>query len=170
MVWDSGKKRLNMELSQRRLFAYTIFCRAQQPGLTGMKEGVICRFGELGVQFNNETIEFKPRLLRSNELLKQSEKAVCIYPDKSKRTITVPENALLFTITQIPVIYKRIESEDAEILVEYLDNSSETLLGDVLPQSIARSLLNLLLIYPLFMYLNHPLDFSYSSSNCIKFL
>ena len=65
-----------------------------------VKEGVICRFGELGVQFNNETIEFK-RLLRSDELLKQFEKAVCIYPDKSKGTITVPENALLFTITQI---------------------------------------------------------------------
>ena len=119
------------------------FAGAQQPGLTGMvKEGVICRFGELGVQFNNETIEFKPRLLRSEELLKQSEEAVCIYPDKSNRTITVPENALLFTITQIPVIYKRIESEDAEILVEYLDGSSETLSGDVLPQSIAQSLLN----------------------------
>jgi hypothetical protein len=119
------------------------FAGAQQPGLTGMvKEGVICRFGELGVQFNNETIEFKPRLLRSEELLKQSEEAVCIYPDKSKRTITVPENALLFTITQIPVIYKYSDSENAEILVEYLDDSSETLSGDVLPQSIARSLLN----------------------------
>jgi hypothetical protein len=119
------------------------FAGAQQPGLTGMvKEGVICRFGELGVQFNNETIEFKPRLLRSEELLKQSEEAVCIYPDKSRRTITVPENALLFTITQIPVIYKYSDSENAEILVEYLDDSSETLSGDVLPQSIARSLLN----------------------------
>ena len=28
-----------------------------------VKEGVICRLRELGVQFNNETIEFKPRLL-----------------------------------------------------------------------------------------------------------
>ena len=35
-----------------------------------VKEGVICRFGELGVQFNNETIEFKPRLLRTEEFLK----------------------------------------------------------------------------------------------------
>ena len=119
------------------------FAGAQQPGLTGMvKEGVICRFGELGVQFNNETIEFKPRLLRAEELLKQSEEAVCIYSDKSKRTISVPENALLFTITQIPVIYKRSDSESAEISVEYLDGSSETISGDVLPKSIAQSLLN----------------------------
>lgn len=119
------------------------FAGAQQPGLTGMvKEGVICRFGELGVQFNNETIEFKPRLLRAEELLKQTEEAVCIYPDKSQRTISVPESGLLFTITQIPVIYKRTDSETAEIVVEYLDGRSETISGDVLPKSIAQSLLN----------------------------
>ena len=119
------------------------FAGAQQPGLTGMvKEGVICRFGELGVQFNDETIEFKPRLLRTEELLKQTEEAVCIYPDKSQRTISVPENGLLFTITQIPVIYKRTDSETVEIVVEYLDGSSETISGDVLPKSIAQSLLN----------------------------
>lgn len=119
------------------------FAGAQQPGLTGMvKEGVICRFGELGVQFNNETIEFKPRLLRAEELLKQTEDAVCIYPDKSQRTISVPESGLLFTITQIPVIYKLTDSETAEIVVEYLDGRSETISGDVLPKSIAQSLLN----------------------------
>ena len=119
------------------------FAGAQQPGLTGMvKEGVICRFGELGVQFNDETIEFKPRLLRTEELLKQTEEAVCIYPDKSQRKISVPENGLLFTITQIPVIYKRTDSETVEIVVEYLDGSSETISGDVLPKSIAQSLLN----------------------------
>ena len=51
------------------------FAGAQQPGLTGMvKEGVICRFGELGVQFNDEKIEFKPRLLRTNELLNKQRK------------------------------------------------------------------------------------------------
>ena len=119
------------------------FAGAQQPGLTGMvKEGVICRLRELGVQFNNEMIEFKPRLLRSEELLKQTEEAVCIYPDKSQRTISVPENGLLFTITQIPIIYKRIDSETAEIVVEYVDGFSETISGDVLPKSIAQSLMN----------------------------
>ena len=172
MVWDSGKKASEYGAFTADAYSHTpSFAGAQQPGLTGMvKEGVICRFGELGVQFNNETIEFKPRLLRSDELLKQSEKAVCIYPDKSKRTITVPENALLFTITQIPVIYKRIESEDAEILVEYLDDSSETLLGDVLPKSIARSLLNRTSnIFAI--YVSQPsIRFLHSSSNCIKFL
>ena len=119
------------------------FAGAQQPGLTGMvKEGVICRFGELGVRFNNETIEFKPRLLRKKELLKSADKVVCIYPDKTKRTISVPENSILFTITQIPVIYQSINSDAVKIVVHYLDGSSETISGDVLPRSITQRLLN----------------------------
>ncbi|MDC3132118.1 hypothetical protein OA542_00070 [Opitutae bacterium] len=119
------------------------FAGAQQPGLTGMvKEGVICRFGELGVQLNNETIKFKPRLLRSKELLKQSKDTVCIYPDKTKRTIKIPKYSLLFTITQIPVIYKCSDSEVAEIRVEFLDGNAETITGDILPQFIAKTLLN----------------------------
>lgn len=119
------------------------FAGAQQPGLTGMvKEGVICRFGELGVQFNDETIEFKPRLLRHEELGKEPQNATCIYPDKSKRTITVPENALLFTITQIPVIYTLSDVEQAEISVEYLDGTSEKISGDILPKSISHLLLS----------------------------
>ena len=118
------------------------FAGAQQPGLTGMvKEGVICRFGELGVNFKNETIEFKPRLLRSQELLSQAEQIVCIYPDKSKRTLNIPKNALLFTITQIPVIYIKSEFEDAKILIDYFDDDTETIHSDTLPQSVARSLL-----------------------------
>lgn len=128
------------------------FAGAQQPGLTGMvKEGVICRFGELGVQFNNETIEFKPRLLRFEELGDTSQEVVCIYPDKSKRTITVPEKALLFTITQVPVIYKLSDGDNAEIRVEYLDGSTESIAGDILPQAISKSLMtrtsNLFAIY-----------------------
>lgn len=118
------------------------FSGAQQPGLTGMvKEGVICRFGELGVQFNNETIEFKPRLLRKEELGKEPQEATCIYPDKSKRMITVPVNALLFTITQIPVIYALSDAELAEIRVEFLDGTSEKIAGDILPKSISQSLM-----------------------------
>ena len=46
---DLGKKRQNMEHLQQTPIRIPVFCGAQQPGLTGMvKEGVICRFGELG--------------------------------------------------------------------------------------------------------------------------
>ena len=119
------------------------FAGAQQPGLTGMvKEGVICRFGELGVQFNNETIEFKPRLLRANEFLKETKEAICIYPDKSQRIISVPENGLLFTITQIPVFISILIQIVQYIVVDYIDGRSERISGDTLPKSIAQSLLN----------------------------
>ena len=41
---------------------------AQQPGLTGqVKEGILCRLGELGVTIDNGCLAFRPRLLRQIE-------------------------------------------------------------------------------------------------------
>lgn len=41
---------------------------ARQPGLTGqVKEGILCRLGELGVDFRDGRLRFRPRLLRRAE-------------------------------------------------------------------------------------------------------
>jgi hypothetical protein len=41
---------------------------AQQPGLTGqVKEGILCRLGELGIDFREGRLSFRPRLLRAAE-------------------------------------------------------------------------------------------------------
>jgi hypothetical protein len=43
---------------------------AQQPGLTGqVKEGLLCRLGELGVDFEDGRLSFRPHLLRAAELV-----------------------------------------------------------------------------------------------------
>lgn len=43
---------------------------AQQPGLTGqVKEGLLCRLGELGVDFVDGRLSFRPHLLRAAELV-----------------------------------------------------------------------------------------------------
>lgn len=119
------------------------FAGAQQPGLTGMvKEGVICRFNELGVQFNQGTIAFKPELLKRSELLAHSVSIDCILPDKAVHTVEVPENGLLFTITQIPVLYKLSEATEPSIEIVYSDGTIEKLDGDVLNESISQSLLS----------------------------
>lgn len=42
---------------------------AQQPGLTGqVKEGLLCRLGELGIDFEDGRLHFRPHLLRAAEL------------------------------------------------------------------------------------------------------
>lgn len=44
---------------------------AQQPGLTGqVKEGILCRLGELGVDFKDACLSFLPRFLRAAEFAK----------------------------------------------------------------------------------------------------
>src|SRR5690606_37742876 len=46
----------------------TGFAGAQQPGLTGqVKEGILCRLGELGVSFRHGRLGFRPHMLRAAE-------------------------------------------------------------------------------------------------------
>jgi hypothetical protein len=45
--------------------------RAQQPGMTGqVKEDILSRIGELGINVKDGKIIFNPRLLRRNEFYK----------------------------------------------------------------------------------------------------
>ncbi len=79
---------------------------AQQPGMTGqVKEDIIARFGELGVQVESGRLGFKPYLLNKDELL--SEPATFTYIDRFHRrqTLELGRNSLAFTLCQIPVVY-----------------------------------------------------------------
>lgn len=119
------------------------FAGAQQPGLTGMvKEGVICRFNELGVQFNQGTIAFKPELLKRSELLAHPVSIDCILSDKTVHTLEVPKNGLLFTITQVPVLYKLSDKNEPSMDIFHADGSTETQEGDVLSAALSESLLS----------------------------
>ena len=77
---------------------------AKQPGLTGqVKEGILCRLGELGVDFVDGRISFRPRLLRRAEF-----EGLSAGPEHD----TLPPDCIEFTFAGTPVTYRR--SEDAE--------------------------------------------------------
>jgi hypothetical protein len=79
---------------------------AQQPGMTGqVKEDILCRFGELGVFVENGQIVFYPRLLRSEEFLKESKTFVYTTINKELETINLEEASVCFTYCQIPIVY-----------------------------------------------------------------
>ena len=119
------------------------FAGAQQPGLTGMvKEGVICRFNELGVQFNQGTIAFKPELLKRSELLAHSVSIDCILPNKSVQTVAVPEKGLLFTITQTPIVYKVTDATEPSLEIVRSDGSVDHQEGAILNAEDSESLLS----------------------------
>ena len=89
---------------------------AQQPGMTGqVKEDILCRIGELGVYVENGRLKFNPRILRSNEFLKEEREVEIINVKGEKQVITIEADALLFTYCQVPVMYIISDSEGLDI-------------------------------------------------------
>jgi len=81
---------------------------AQQPGLTGqVKEGILCRLGELGVDFIEGQLAFRPRLLRSAEF-----EGLGSRPDQA----AIPAGVISFTFAGTAVIYHRNTCADAVIV------------------------------------------------------
>lgn len=96
---------------------------AQQPGLTGqVKEGILCRFGELGVSFQHGAIRFQPHLLRAAEF--------------------DAEGTLSFTLAGTPVVYRCRESlNDATLTVRSSDGRCDTIPGSILPTEHAAEII-----------------------------
>jgi hypothetical protein len=79
---------------------------AQQPGMTGqVKEDIIARIGELGVDVKEGKISFHPFMLNKNEFIKSKSEFSFIDTGGQPNQIQMPENSLCFTYCQIPVIY-----------------------------------------------------------------
>lgn len=84
-----------------------VFAGAQQPGMTGqVKEDIITRFRELGIQIKSGKILIHPTLLRRDEFLSKEE--VFIYYDLNgkEQKINCTKNSFVITICQVPFIYK----------------------------------------------------------------
>ena len=82
------------------------FSGVQQPGMTGqVKEDIISRFGELGLQISNGSISINTSLLRKDEFL--LEDADFNYYDVNglKRSIRMKKGSLGFTYCQVPFIF-----------------------------------------------------------------
>lgn len=78
------------------------FAGVQQPGMTGqVKEDIISRFGELGINITDGEICFNPRLLSKDEMLEQ--KTEWKLPSG---TLMLEAKQLGFTICSVPIIYE----------------------------------------------------------------
>ncbi|NNC94788.1 MAG: hypothetical protein HKN92_04445 [Chitinophagales bacterium] len=103
---------------------------ARQPGMTGqVKEDILCRFGELGVDIIDGKVKFAPKILKLEEFLKVEE--VFIYYDLNgeKNTIKLDKDQLAFTFNQVPVIYTR---SDKASLVLLMNDKKEEIEGNEL--------------------------------------
>nr|HQU73071.1 hypothetical protein [Calditrichia bacterium] len=79
----------------------------QQPGMTGqVKEDILSRMGEFGVQVRDSRITFAPYLLDREELLSTVRNFKYYDVHNKSQTLTLGPGSLAFTICQVPVVYQ----------------------------------------------------------------
>jgi hypothetical protein len=114
---------------------------ARQPGMTGqVKEEVLTRLGELGVEFTGGTLRLRPRLLQASELLAEPAVFAHVGRDGEERTLDLPAGSLAFTLGQVPVVYvagDRAPRWEAELA----DGNTVRGDGDRLDPSVAAEIL-----------------------------
>ncbi|MDM9630926.1 hypothetical protein [Robiginitalea aurantiaca] len=98
---------------------------AQQPGMTGqVKEDILVRMAELGVQVAEGCIHFGSGLLQPEEFLTKPRTFDYVDVRNRVQTIEVPEKALAFTYCQVPVVY--CFSEEPYLEIHLSDGTVET--------------------------------------------
>ena len=101
---------------------------AQQPGMTGqVKEQILARLGELGVEVVAGRLRFQPRLLNVREFAGEASAFCSVGPDGVESPINLSAGSLAFTYCQIPIIYR--PDGDASIELERADGRVEHVAG-----------------------------------------
>jgi hypothetical protein len=137
-------------------YSHTPFNKgAQQPGMTGqVKEDILTRVSELGVQLNQGKFQFNPGFLKKEEFLTHNVSAKFVTVDGTLKTIELPENSLAFTICQVPVVYAISQSD--RMLVHYSNGTSSAYdnleLNDTDSQKIAHRTHEITMVE---VFLNH---------------
>lgn len=91
---------------------------AQQPGMTGqVKEDILNRFGELGVNVKKGKVQFNPTLLKKDEFLQKSKKISFLTVNKEVKKFKIEKKSLFFSFCQVPVIYKLSDKNAIEVLL-----------------------------------------------------
>ncbi len=102
---------------------------AQQPGMTGqVKEEILTRWNELGVEVANGVIRFEPRLLRREEFFDREHSFTYLDHEAREATWELPAGSLGFTYGQVPICYHltddapliRVERKEAVSMTEGL--------------------------------------------------
>jgi len=82
---------------------------AKQPGMTGqVKEEILTRWGELGVQVRGGAVTFRPFLLRSTGFLRQETPFPYHDVGGQDLQLDLPADSVAFTFCQVPVVYEEV--------------------------------------------------------------
>jgi len=123
-------------------YSHTPFTKgAQQPGMTGqVKEDVISRIIELGVEVKAGKLGFNPTILDRAEFLAEASEFAYLDIQGASKTASLPARSLAFTYCQVPVIYT-LGSSNA-IKVTYTNGINEEIEGTECSAAISKQLFN----------------------------
>ncbi|KAA3664675.1 MAG: hypothetical protein DWQ04_04530 [Chloroflexi bacterium] len=114
---------------------------ARQPGMTGqVKEEILTRLGELGVSMHDGKLCFTPTLLRKGEFLQNASTLSYVNIDGDTQSLSLPPDSLAFTICQTPVVYKRGEKEEVEVV--FRNGRSTTMPNNCLDNTTTQHIFN----------------------------
>jgi hypothetical protein len=110
---------------------------AQQPGMTGqVKEDVLARWGELGVEVQGGRLGFAPSLLRRAEFLEEATAPV-VRSVGGAVTLPLERGTLGFTFCQVPVVYRLVD-DGHHVAVVRRDGSAQTFTDGFLDRDTSR--------------------------------
>jgi hypothetical protein len=115
---------------------------AQQPGMTGqVKEEVITRFGELGINVVDGEIQITPHLLFEEEFLTENVDFEYYAIDGEVCRFEVPKGSLAFTLCQVPFVYCLSESEpEISLKVELFNGPVIENVSNTIPENLSKHL------------------------------
>jgi hypothetical protein len=114
---------------------------AKQPGMTGqVKEDVISRIAELGVQVINGEICFNTSLLNHNDIL--AGESTFEYYDlaNAKKQIALQRGQLAFTFCKVPVVYA--SGSKQQIVITFSNGESKVMEGKVIDKQTSTLIFN----------------------------
>ena len=119
-------------------YSHTPFTKgAQQPGMTGqVKEDVISRILELGVNVIEGRIRFEPTILNDEEFIQEPVQFEYVDIEGMFRTIDLESDSLAFTYCQVPVVYQRTGS--SAIKISFTSGDTRIIDGNSLDYEISR--------------------------------
>jgi hypothetical protein len=110
---------------------------AKQPGLTGqVKEDLISRMGELGLQIRDGMIRFNPALLKRDEILDREDHFHYVDHSGQEKELSLKSGQLVFTFCQFPVICTYGGGEKAA--VHFSNGDRKEYPGRILPPDISK--------------------------------
>lgn len=114
---------------------------AQQPGMTGqVKEDIISRYGELGLNITNGCIEFTDFMMNHSEYLTKAAEFEYYEISGRKKKLALEAGSLAYTFCQVPIIYRKIDSK--LININFYNGSIEKIEGHQLSALLSNKIFN----------------------------